>query len=63
MESTLVFVKGAPYFCPISTKFRLFRNIFTQNCNKNYIEIPPVKTALIHADRQTDKYETNWGNV
>jgi len=27
---------------------------------KKYTEISPMKAALIHADRQTDKYESNW---
>ena len=60
IKSILVFMKSDPHFCPISTKLRSSRNIFAKNSNENYMEISPMKTTLIHADRQTDKYENNW---
>jgi hypothetical protein len=55
---------GVHVKCPI---FLLYFNeswiiwiILFKSPIKNYPEISPMKAALIHEDRQTDKYEAKW---
>jgi hypothetical protein len=53
-KGTNVFIKTARYFCPILTKFGIYRSVFLISPISDFTTVRLVGAALIHADIQTD---------